>query len=87
MGDTHSLNEATFMAEHDKDDLVDKITVENYKGRKKPKGSVPSGIPLDVDLAEQKVLMPVDLYRRHPDYVMFWEESLIKEVLEKAVSK
>ena len=52
--------------------------------KKKPKGSKPSGIPLEVDLEHQRVVLPTDLWRSNPSLIMRHEEALLKEILQKA---
>ncbi|VDC00385.1 unnamed protein product [Peniophora sp. CBMAI 1063] len=52
--------------------------------KKKPKGSKPSGIPLEVDLERQCIVLPTELWKTNPGVIQRHEEALLKEILQKA---
>lgn len=55
--------------------------------KKKPKGSVKSGIALEVDMIDQAVILPTALYRDRPDDIMRHEEALLKEIMQMACGR
>ena len=54
--------------------------------KKKPSGAVASGIPLEIDLENQRVNLPMDIWETNPDRIMRHEEGFFKELMKQAYS-